>query len=77
MSLSSLLIVMVAFNSNMFRLDKPEDKNIRYVKKEYAYAESSSINRMKIVYFESLNHFIMKSLYSLFVGFFVYLREGV
>lgn len=60
-------MVIIAFNRNMFRFDKPEDKNMQYVKKESTYAENISINRMKVRYFESLNHSITRSLYSLYL----------
>lgn len=34
MSFNSLLGVMVEFNRNMFRLDKPKGKSIEYAEKE-------------------------------------------
>lgn len=46
MSFISLLVFMRAFNRNMFRLYKPEDKSIQYIEKEPAYAENISIKGM-------------------------------
>ena len=40
MSFDSLLEIMIAFNRNMFRLDKPEDTSIQYVEIESVYAEN-------------------------------------
>lgn len=62
MSFGSQLEVMIAFNRNMFRLDKLEDNSIQYVEKESAYAENISINGMKVRHFESLNHSVLRSL---------------
>lgn len=62
MPFNSLLVVMIAFNRNMFRLDKPEDNSIQYVENESAYVENIFINEMKVRYVESLNHFVLRSL---------------
>lgn len=48
MSFDSLLEIMIAFNRNMFRLDKPEDTSIQYVEIESVYAENISINGVSI-----------------------------